>query len=262
MSASVPAPAIVVENLGLAFPARGHGAPSVIFENFDLEVARGEFVAVVGRSGVGKSTLLRILAGLARPSQGRFEIDVDARAAMRPTGLVFQDSRLLPWRRIAANVALGLEGLGLARPECHRRALAALARVGLAAHADKWPHQLSGGQRQRVALARALAVEPALLLMDEPFGALDALTRRTLQDELREVATATGKTVIFVTHDVEEAVYLADRVVVLAGSPARIAGVHRIDLPSPRSREAAAQSALVQAIHAALDGVPAPASAT
>jgi NitT/TauT family transport system ATP-binding protein len=234
MSASVPAPAIVVENLGLAFPARGHGAPSVIFENFDLEVARGEFVAVVGRSGVGKSTLLRILAGLARPSQGRFEIDVDARAAMRPTGLVFQDSRLLPWRRIAANVALGLEGLGLARPERDRRALAALARVGLAAHADKWPHQLSGGQRQRVALARALAVEPALLLMDEPFGALDAMTRERLQDELLDIWERTKLTVVFVTHAVEEAILLANRVVVMTPGPGRIESDNGLELVRPR----------------------------
>jgi NitT/TauT family transport system ATP-binding protein len=244
--------AIAIERLGLAFEGPSGSAPATIFEDFDLAVARGEFVAVVGRSGVGKSTLLRILAGLAEPSAGRFALDVGRRPASRPTGLVFQDSRLLPWRRIRANVEFGLEGLDLARAERARRADAALELVGLSAHADKWPHQLSGGQRQRVALARALAVDPELLLMDEPFGALDAITRRALQDELLRVRARTGKTVIFVTHDVEEALYLADRVVVLAGSPARIACVQAVDLPHLRARDALAGSPAARAIHAAL----------
>ncbi len=248
------APAISVRGLALRFAGRDGARATTVFEGFDLDVARGEFVAVVGRSGVGKSTLLRILAGLAEPSDGGFTLAIDDKRAALPSGLVFQESRLLPWRRIRANVELGLEGLGLAASTRHARADEALALVGLAEHAGKWPHQLSGGQRQRVALARALAVDPGLLLMDEPFGALDALTRRTLQDELLRVVAATGKTVIFVTHDVEEAIYLADRIVVLAGAPARIAAVHRIDAPHPRAREDAANGALASAIHAALDG--------
>ena len=242
--------AIALDRLSLAFEGPAGDVP--IFVDFDLRVARGEFVAIVGRSGVGKSTLLRILAGLTRPSGGSFALDLARASGTRPAGLVFQDARLLPWRRIAANVELGLEGLGLARNARAARASAALELVGLSAHADKWPHQLSGGQRQRVALARALAVEPDLLLMDEPFAALDAITRRGLQDELLRIREATGKTILFVTHDVEEALYLADRVVVLAGSPARV----RLDSPvpdaRPRTREDLASSDLAAAIRRAL----------
>lgn len=142
----------------------------------------------------------------------------------------------MPWRQVAANVAFGLEGLRLDPAERRRRVAAALALVGLAAEADKWPAQLSGGQRQRVGLARALAVEPDLLLMDEPFSALDAITRHTLQDELLRVWRETGASVLFVTHDLDEAAYLADRVVVLAGSPARVAHEVTIDVPRPRLR--------------------------
>ena len=166
---------------------------------------------------------------------------------------MFQDSRLLPWRRILANVELGLEGLGLEKAQRRKRAEDALALVGLADQAGKWPHQLSGGQRQRVALARALAVDPDLLLMDEPFAALDAITRRFLQDELLRIRAATGKTILFVTHDVDEALYLADRVVLLAGSPARARLDRRIDAAHPRARDAVASSDLAQDIHRALE---------
>ena len=154
----------------------------------------------------------------------------------RSTALVFQDARLLPWRRVLRNAELGLEGLGLSAAARRSRAEAALALVGLASQAGKWPHQLSGGQRQRVGIARALAVRPGLLLVDEPFGALDAITRDTLQDELLRLWQETGATIIFVTHDLNEAVYLADRVIILGGTPATVTRDIAVDLPRPRQR--------------------------
>ncbi|MFT3953038.1 MAG: ABC transporter ATP-binding protein [Piscinibacter sp.] len=176
------------------------------------------------------------------------------RPARRALALVFQDARLLPWRRVADNVAFGLEKLAMPRAERRRRALAALEIVGLADLAHRFPHQLSGGQRQRVALARALAVEPDVLLMDEPFSALDAITREGLQDELTRIRRATGKTVLFVTHDIDEATYLADRIIVLSGTPGRITGTHAIDFAHPRERHHAAMRETALAVRAALEG--------
>ncbi|QJE72545.1 ABC transporter ATP-binding protein [Aerophototrophica crusticola] len=237
---------ISIKDLSLAFP--GERGPTTVLQDFDLTIGRGEFVAVVGASGVGKSTLLRVIAGLVRPQSGSVVSDQGPTPGRRPYALVFQDSRMLPWRRVVKNVEFGLEGLGLPKAEKRRRALDALALVGLKDKADRWPHQLSGGQRQRVAIARALAVDPDLLMMDEPFGALDAITRQTLQDELVDLWQRTGKTILFVTHDIDEAVYLADRVVLLAGSPAGVRSEDQVTTPRPRRRDDAQARATAAAI--------------
>jgi NitT/TauT family transport system ATP-binding protein len=225
----------VIEIRGLGLAYQRDGQTTQVLSGLDLTIERGEFLAIVGESGVGKSTLLRVLIGLAKPSAGTFRIDAEP-GKRAPVALVFQDARLLPWRRVIANVTFGLEWGSTPRAERKRRAKAMLDLVGLGDLGHRWPHQLSGGQRQRVALARALAVEPEVLLMDEPFAALDSFTRESLQDELLRIRERTGRTILFVTHDIDEAVYLADRVIVLAGQPAGIAAELRVELPQPRRR--------------------------
>jgi NitT/TauT family transport system ATP-binding protein len=241
----------VIDIHGLALSFERDGQRTEVLRGLDLAIERGSFVAIVGASGVGKSTLLRVLIGLAKASAGRVSMATRS-TARQPVALVFQDSRLLPWRRVIDNVALGLEGRGLVKTERHAKALEVLHVVGLADLARRWPHQLSGGQRQRIALARALAVEPEVLLMDEPFSALDALARETLQDELVRIWQLTGKTILFVTHDIDEALYLADRVVVLAGKPGHAVADTALDAARPRRRDDPASSVLVADIRAHL----------
>ncbi|WP_144122467.1 ABC transporter ATP-binding protein [Catellatospora sichuanensis] len=194
-----------------------------VLDGLDLEIGAGEFVALLGRSGSGKSTLLRALAGLDRDVAGSGLIDVPEKSSV-----VFQDARLLPWQHVLDNVVLGLPA-----PDAPQRGRAALAEVGLAGREQAWPHQLSGGEQQRVALARALVSEPELLLADEPFGALDALTRLRMHDLLRELCARHRPAVLLVTHDVDEAVTLADRVLVI--DQGRITVDTAIDLAAPRS---------------------------
>lgn len=203
-----------------------------VLKDFNLEIQPGEFVAVVGKSGCGKSTLLRLLSGLDTPTEGNIYIDNQPLRELNPFARVmFQDSRLLPWRRVFENVVLGLKHQSQERGEW------ALREVGLAAHANRWITQLSGGQRQRVALARALVSQPRLLLLDEPLGALDALTRLEMQNLIETLWKEQQFTAFLVTHEVEEAVYLADRVIVIEGG--EISLNLAVTLPRPRNQASA-----------------------
>lgn len=215
------------------------GAQRLVLDGVSFEVGAGEFVSIMGRSGVGKTTLLRVLAGLHEPSDDSVVRFGGETVAGPPDGvsLVFQDytSSLLPWRSIARNVELPLEGR-LSKADRQVRVAEALEMVRLADRSDAQPFELSGGMQQRVQLARALASRPTALLMDEPFGALDALTKADLEDQLLEIFAATGTTVVFVTHDIEEAVYLSDRVLVLDGTPAKIVAEIPVESPRPRTQ--------------------------
>jgi ABC-type nitrate/sulfonate/bicarbonate transport system ATPase subunit len=211
-------------------------APVVALERFDLAVDEGEFVCLLGPSGCGKSTLLNIVAGFLRPTEGRVTLDgADVRAPGRDRGVVFQEHALFPWFRVGQNVEFGLKMAGVPRGERARIADRYLELVGLHPFRQAFPKELSGGMKQRVAIARALANDPKILLMDEPFGALDAQTRRLMQDELTKIWSATGKTILFVTHAIEESLLLADRVVVMSPRPGRIRAVLAVSLPRPRS---------------------------
>ncbi|OLU35436.1 ABC transporter ATP-binding protein [Pseudomonas sp. PA27(2017)] len=208
-----------------------------VLRDISFDVGQGEIVALLGTSGCGKSTLLNIVSGLLAEDQGQLRLFGESVAAFsdwRRIAYLFQEDRLLPWRTVQANVAFGLEGIGIAKAERDQRVAEVLRLVGLEAFAKAWPHQLSGGMRSRVALARSLVVKPQVLLMDEPFSKLDPQTRSQMHDELLRLQALTGMTVLFVTHEVEEAVVLADRVVVLEPRPGRIRAIHSMALPRPR----------------------------
>ncbi|MDE0351879.1 MAG: ABC transporter ATP-binding protein [bacterium] len=206
----------------------------------DLSAERGEFISVIGPSGCGKSTLLRLIGDLTPPSSGTVLVNgkTPARARLdRDYGMVFQSATLLEWRRVQANVELPLEIMGMDAAERSRQAAAMLELVQLDRFANHYPWQLSGGMQQRVAIARALAFKPSILLMDEPFGALDEMTRERMQSELLRIRAETGTTVVFVTHSIPEAVFLSSRVVIMSPRPGTITEVVDIDLPEPRAYE-------------------------
>jgi NitT/TauT family transport system ATP-binding protein len=220
-----------VQGLYKQFTAGGETKP--ILANVNLKIAPGEFVCIVGSSGCGKTTLIRILDGLIQPSAGRVLIDGAAVSSPGPDrGFVFQQDSLLPWRTVLDNVLFGIEVLKVPRAQAEKTARDLIRLVGLAGHEGFYPHQLSGGMRQRVNIARALAIDPDVLLMDEPFAALDAQTRETMQRELQAIWERKRKTVVFITHQIDEAIYLADRVLVLGGQP----GAVRDDITVPFER--------------------------
>jgi NitT/TauT family transport system ATP-binding protein len=229
-----------VRDVSATFESRGHSI--VALDRISLTVAAGEFLCIVGPSGSGKSTLLRILAGLLRQSAGAVDIAAD-HPGTPLTAMVFQEHALLPWRTVVANVTFGLENRGIGRADRDARAREMLALVGLTRFARHYPHQLSGGMKQRVGIARALANDPEVLLMDEPLAALDAQTRTIMQEELLRIWAALGTTVIYVTHSLEEALLLGDRVVLLTARPGRVSQVFSVDLGRPRGLEVRASHA-------------------
>ena len=231
-------PALRIDAVSKRF---GHGEAGVVaLDRVSLDVARGEFVCLVGASGCGKTTLLNLVAGLERPTAGTITVgEPGTRVAV-----MFQEAALFPWLTVSRNVELALQLRGVARRERRGMALDLLHRVHLAGFADRRPHELSGGMRQRVALARALAQEADVLLMDEPFGALDAMTRDLLHDELERIWAASGLTVVFVTHNVREAARLGDRIVLLTSRPGRVAAEFAVDLARPRRIDSPDVSAL------------------
>ena len=232
-----------IENVGMTFEKRGMRFEAL--RDISLAVRQGEFVSLIGHSGCGKSTLLNLVAGLLRPSDGFLLLANKEISGPGPErGVVFQNHSLLPWLTCSGNVHLAVErvfGATETKVELALRTRKALELVGLAHAADKHPEEISGGMKQRVGIARALAMEPKVLLLDEPFGALDALTRANLQDELMAIVAKTGSTVVMVTHDVDEAVLLSDRIVMMTNGPAAtIGGVLEVDIPKPRDRLALA----------------------
>ena len=268
MNAATSAAAMIeIDDVSVTYAAES--GPVEALRGVSLAVGAGEFVAIVGPSGCGKSTLMRIVAGLRPVTSGRVQVAGHAVAGpMSNVGMVFQAAVLLKWRSVLDNVLLPAELSGLDVAPQRERALALLALVGLADFAAKRPHELSGGMQQRVSLCRALLLDPPILLMDEPFGALDAMTRDEMNLELLRIwgesgaAAPTGarKTIVFVTHSIAEAVFLADRVVVMTARPGRVAGVHAVPLARPRTAESRAlpeAGALTLAIYRELTGAPA-----
>ena len=227
---------LAVERVDLVYEtSRG---PLQALDALDFTIARGEFVAVLGPSGCGKSTLLKLASGLLKPTRGRLTLGGETITGPRgDVGIAFQQPTLLPWRNVLDNVLVPIRAMRRDVGAYRGKAMALLELVGLGAFARHYPYELSGGMQQRVGIARCLIHEPQLLLMDEPFAALDAMTRETMTDELQRIWMSTGKSVLFITHSIPEAVYLADRIVVMGPRPGRVIETLHVDLPRPRTLE-------------------------
>ncbi|HEY9207374.1 MAG TPA: ABC transporter ATP-binding protein [Candidatus Methanoperedens sp.] len=226
---------LIIKNVSRTFTAKGVMVQAL--DNLNLEVRDEEFICILGPSGCGKTTLLRIIAGLDKPTSG--EILLDGARIENPgqeRGMVFQDYSLFPWRTVIDNIAFGLEVMGVDKEKRYERAREYLKLLDLEKFENSFPYELSGGMRQRIAIVRAIINNPTLLLMDEPFGALDAQTRNIMQAELLRIWEKKHKTILFVTHSVDEAVYLADRIVVMSGRPGTVKEIFNVDLPRPRIR--------------------------
>jgi len=240
------APAVIeIKGVSKTYKTADGEVPSL--RPLDFDIRDGEFLVVVGPSGCGKSTLLKLIAGLLPPSEG--EIRVEGRHVTRPhggVGIVFQNALLLPWRRVLENVMMPVEVKGLPRDTYRQRALDLLKMVGLDGFERKYPWQLSGGMQQRVSICRALVHDPKIVLMDEPFGALDAMTRERMNVELQRIQRETKKTVLLITHSITEAVFLADRVLVMTARPGAIDAVYPVPLPRPRSLDVMADPVFIE----------------
>jgi NitT/TauT family transport system ATP-binding protein len=249
-----PAPALELSGVACTFAARGGQPAYTATRDVDLRVAPGEFVSVVGPTGCGKSTLLNMAAGLLEPSAGEVRVFGTPLAGInRRAGYMFQTDSLMPWRNARDNVAAGLLFRGLAPADAQAQAEEWLRRVGLGGFGDRYPHQMSGGMRKRTMLAQTLILDPDIILMDEPFSALDIQTRQLMENELLELWGAKRKAVLFITHDLDEAIALSDRVVVLSAGPAsRPIGDFAIDLPRPRDVAEVRGDARFVALHAAI----------
>jgi sulfonate transport system ATP-binding protein len=251
----LPEPAVRFSHVNKQFAVAGGQLQAIA--DFSLEVAAGELVAIVGPSGCGKSTLLRLLVGLDTAFEGQIRVDnVPVTGVGAERGIVFQEPRLFPWLTVEQNIALGLINEPLSDAQRTGRVDEFIQLVGLRRFARAYPHQLSGGMAQRVAIARGLVASPRVLLLDEPFGALDALTRQQMQTELLAIRARTRVTTLLVTHDIEEALFLADRVVVMAPRPGRIRRVIKVDLPQPRARSGGRFQRLRDAVMRELTGAP------
>jgi len=243
-SAGPATPVIEIDNASKTY--RTADGEVVALKPLDFTINEGEFIVVVGPSGCGKTTLLKMLAGLLPVSGG--EVRIEGRVVTKPhrnVGIVFQSALLLPWRNVLANVMMPVEVKGLPTAEYRRRALDLLKMTGLEGFEKKYPWQLSGGMQQRVSICRALVHDPKILLMDEPFGALDAMTRERMNVELQRIQRETGKTILLITHSIPEAVFLADRVMVMTARPGQVAAVYDVPLRRPRSLDVLADPAFV-----------------
>ncbi|BBK79097.1 sulfonate ABC transporter ATP-binding lipoprotein [Clostridium butyricum] len=231
---------IKIENVSMRYPNKNGGEPVTALKDINLDIKQGEFISLLGPSGCGKTTLLRIIADLLQPTEGRITVRGETPRDIRlkkKYGIVFQNPVLYDWRTVRRNICMPMELMGLKKQERTQMVTKMLDLVGLQEFGKRYPYELSGGMQQRVGIARALAIDPEILLMDEPFSALDEFTREKLHVDLLDIWTQTKKTVVFVTHNISEAVFLSDKVVVLSPHPGRVSAVINIDIPRPRNME-------------------------